>query len=450
MPVKIYSVSELSQLIKELLESNFYGVWIEGEVSSMRYSSTGHLYFSLVDDNASIGAIIYRGKLKRLGFELSNGMRVVVFGHLSLYLKGGEYRIAVEHVRPSGVGRRFFDLERLKEEFKRKGYFDRKRPVPYYPRKIVVLTSPTGAAVRDIINIVWRRGFDFDLFVYPVSVQGEEARYSILTALKEINSIDENIDVVVLARGGGSNEDLWLFNDPDIAKAFFDVKFPTISAIGHEVDFTLCDFVADLRAETPSAAAELLTQGRQELKNRLINLKDSLGLSVRRIIERKADRLRGFSSKRLRLRLRGLLENRTMYLDALSERIFSSIDRAIVTRSKRLISLANRIRLNSPSHRLDVLSNRVDVIRERLDRSIDIVLDKADSRVRSLSAQLNALSPLNILKKGYSITLNSEGRAIKTYSDVEEGERITTLLHSGTLTSIVEKREAQKIKKQGR
>jgi len=170
MPVKIYSVTQITTLIKDILEANFYGIWVEGEISSLRYSSTGHLYFSLVDEKASLGVIVYKNRLKNIRFELKNGIKVVIFGSLSLYLKGGEYRIVAEHIRLSGEGKKFYDLEKLKREFKQKGYFDRKRAIPSYPRKVIVITSPTGAAIQDIINIIKRRGIGVDIYIYPVSV----------------------------------------------------------------------------------------------------------------------------------------------------------------------------------------------------------------------------------------------------------------------------------------
>ncbi len=439
MPVKIYSVSELSGLIKDLLESNFYGIWVEGEISSLRYSSTGHLYFSLVDDRAAIGAIVYKSRVGRLGFEPKNGMKVVVFGHLSLYLKGGEYRIAVEYAKPAGTGRRFYDLERLKEEFKRKGYFDRKRPIPAYPKRIIVVTSPTGAAIRDIINIVRRRAFELTLFIYPVSVQGEEARFSILKALREINTLSEKIDAVVLARGGGSNEDLWLFNDPEIAKALYDVKFPTISAIGHEIDFTLCDFVADLRAETPSAAAEILTESRQQLRVRLLRIYSALKLSMKRVFAAKSDKLERFSARRLYIRITGFVENRMMYLDVLTEKITAAVNRCISMRIRRLDGVSNRLSLNSPVNRLNMMGEKIRLIRENMIRDAGALLNRKESELKLISSRIRASSPVEILKKGYSITLDSKGKAITDAGEVKAKESIITLLYRGKIVSTVEK-----------
>ena len=436
MSVKIYSVTQITKLIKDILEANFYGIWVEGEISSLRYSSTGHLYFSLVDEKASLGVIVYKNRLKNIRFELKNGMKVVLFGSLSLYLKGGEYRIVAEHIRLSGAGKKFYDLEKLKQEFKQQGYFDRKRAVPPYPRKVIVITSPTGAAVQDIINIIKRRGAGVDIYIYPVSVQGETAKESILKAFKEINKIDK-ADMVVLARGGGSNEDLWIFNDPDIAKGFFDVKFPTISAVGHETDFTLCDFVADLRAETPSAAAELITKSRVEMLENIKKFKRILGLNMQRILNNNNRQLTLYSKVRFRLRIDGFIGNRILYLDNLEQRIDSSVLNNIASKKSQIQKHLNVIVGNSPSTKLKTIKHKTELFQYKIEEKIKLILEYGRRDLDGYTYKLTSLNPENILKRGYTITTDTQGKPLKSVNEAKKNDCIITRFFDGSIKSTI-------------
>ncbi len=437
MSIKIYTVSEITQQIRDILEGNFFGLWVEGEISSLRKSSTGHVYFDLVDEIATLGCIIYRSKLPSLGVNLENGKEIIVFGSISLYMKGGEYRLKVEHIQEAGIGKKFFDLEKLKREFKAKGYFDRKRPIPAYPQRILVLSSPTGAAVRDIVKIVKRRSFGIEVLVLPISVQGGFAKDSIMKALKLTNMIEERIDVVVLARGGGSNEDLWIFNDPEIAKALFDVKFPTISAIGHEIDTTLCDFVADRRAETPSAAAEILTKPMENLVEQVQLYRKILMRSISRVLNNKEQELKFYSTRNIYLRLLNFIDNKIIYLDKLSDGMNAKINKLLNSMENRVKISKEKIVGNSPHSKLQVLHQKTTHTKGKLISKIEQILDKKGSRLELLKSKINYLSPLSILDKGYSITLDTMGRPLKSTNQIKAGDLIRTIIKNGEVHSTV-------------
>ncbi len=445
MSIKIYSVTEITALIKDILESNFYGIWVEGEVSSMRYSATGHLYFSLVDEGASLGVIVYKNRVRNIRFRLKNGLRVTVFGSLSLYAKGGEYRIVAEHIRDAGSGKRFYDLEKLKKEFKEKGYFDRKREIPLYPKNVIVITSPTGAAIQDIINILKRRGAGINVYIYPVSVQGEGAKPSIIRAFKDINEINR-ADLVILARGGGSNEDLWIFNDPDIAKGFFNVKFPTISAIGHETDFTLCDFVADLRAETPSSAAELITKSKIEIEETLKKYNRILKSNIQRTIINNKRKLTFFSDKRFELRVRGFINNKVLYLDNLNQKMEAQAERIIVSKRAGVQKYTNILLKNAPLNKLNSIKHKIEFFEYRISKRINIIINDNKKVIKNYDYKLGSLNPENILKRGYTITTDLEGKPIKSVKEAQKQTYLMTRFSDGTIKSLIKEKKGEKDK----
>jgi exodeoxyribonuclease VII large subunit len=439
MSIEIYSVSQLTKLIKDILESNFYGIWVEGEISSLRYSSTGHLYFSLVDEDALIGVIIYRNRLKNIKVDLENGMKVTVFGSIGLYLKGGEYRIIAEHIRESGKGKKFYDLEKLKKEFKAKGYFDRKRKIKENPINIILITSINGAALFDMLNILKRRAVGLNIYIYPVTVQGDAAEQSILSALLAINKIEIDIDAVILARGGGSNEDLWVFNSPNIAKGLFDVKFPTISAIGHEIDYTLCDFVADLRAETPSAAAEIITQSRYETKKRLNMIKNSISISLSRVLSLYRERLGRYSGYRNYLRIRSFISNRYMMVDGLQNKMQSRIISKINYNKLAINALRNRIDRKNPNNLIVEAKEKNRLLSYKINQSIGRVLYQRKNILEMLEYKIISQNPKNILQKGYTITTDAKGKPIKSAGLAIKQDLIKTHFYDGVVESLVKK-----------
>ena len=283
---KVYTVSELTKKIRETLEVNFDLIWVTGEISNLRTPSSGHYYFTLKDKESQIKAVLFRPQLRFLKFLPQDGMDIICYGRLTVYEKRGEYQIIIEYLEPKGIGALSFAFEQLKEKLSKEGLFDQahKKPIPFLPKRIGIITSPTGAAIRDMIQIIGRRFSNLEIYIYPVRVQGEEAPSEIVKAIYEMNQWGK-VDVIILGRGGGSLEDLWAFNTEEVARAIFDSKIPIISAVGHEIDFTIADFVADLRAPTPSAAAELVVPDRTEITNVISSLSVRLNTRMKQILE---------------------------------------------------------------------------------------------------------------------------------------------------------------------
>ncbi len=389
-PPKIYTVSDLTGEIRLLLEDSFSGIWVEGEVSNFHQHSSGHLYFTLKDQESQIRAVMFRNQNRQLRFRPQDGLAVLVYGALSVYERRGEYQIVLEYMEPKGLGALQLAFEQLKEKLQAEGLFDesRKRPIPMLPRRIGVITSPTGAAIRDILHVLRRRFAGVDVLIYPVTVQGDQAATEIVDALRELNRRG-GLDVLILARGGGSIEDLWAFNEEVVARAIAESKIPVISAVGHEVDYTIADFVADLRAPTPSAAAELVIAKKDELAQRLDDLQ---------------------------ARLTGVVRSR---LHALMVRI-AGLDRHL-----RLLNPMERIRLQR--HRLTELWK--DLI-GWVDRRLLVLT----GQLEAATGKLDSLSPLAILSRGYSICLRLPGHEIlKESSGVLAGDEVEVRLHRGSL-----------------
>ncbi len=389
-PPKIYTVSDLTAEIRATLEDSFSGIWVEGEISNFHQHSSGHMYFSLKDEASQIRVVMFRTANRQLKFQPKDGLALLVYGELSVYERRGEYQIVAEYMEPKGLGALQLAFEQLKEKLRAEGLFDdiRKRPIPLLPRRIGVITSPTGAAVRDILHVLRRRFAGVDVLIYSVAVQGDQAAPDIVEALGELNRRG-GLDVVIVARGGGSIEDLQAFNEETVARAIAVSKIPVISAVGHEVDYTIADFVADLRAPTPSAAAELVIAKQDELMQRLDDLEARMTGVMR-------SRLHG-----LRVRMSGL--DRHLRLLNPIERIRMQ-RRCLTERWKDLTGWANR--------RLTVLQ----------------------SELKATAGKLDALSPLAILHRGYSICLRLPGHEIvKDSSAVKAGDLVEVRLHHGRL-----------------
>ena len=390
-PPKIYTVSGLTTEIRALLEDSFSGVWVEGEVSNLHHHNTsGHIYFTLKDQESQIRAVMFRAQNRQLRFRLQDWLAVLVYGELSVYERRGEYQIVVEYMEPKGLGALQLAFEQLKEKLQAEGLFDdaRKRPIPMLPRRVGVITSPTGAAIRDILHVLRRRFAGVDVLIYPVTVQGDQAAPEIVDALRELNRRG-GLDVLILARGGGSIEDLWAFNEEIVARAIADSKIPVISTVGHEVDYTIADFVADLRAPTPSAAAELVIAKKDELAQRLDDLQA---------------RMTGV----VRSRLHGL--------------------------SVRMAGLDRHLRLLNPMERIRMQRHRLTELWKDLTGWADRRLMVLAGQLGAAAGKLDSLSPLAILGRGYSICLRLPGHEIvKESAALGVGDEVEVRLHRGRL-----------------
>lgn len=404
--VKVLSVSELTREVKTMLEDAFSSVWVAGELSNCRPQASGHLYPDLKDAGAKLAAAIWRTTLRRLRFDPRDGQEVIARGRLDVYPPHGTYKLIIEELHPKGIGALELAFQQLSEKLFLKGYFDptRKRPLPRIPRRIAVVTSPAGAAVRDVLETLGRRWSAVEIWVCPVAVQGDGAGEKIADAIRALNRF-EGIDVMIVARGGGSLEDLWAFNEECVARAIFESRIPVITGIGHETDLTIADKVADVRAETPTAAAVRVVPDRQSL----------------------VEQIRGMQT-RLERRLRTHVSEARKRLDDLSQR-----------RCFRL-----------PLDRIHELAQRLDDTTDRLGRAVKQRLNRSQQRVEATAAQLESLSPLNVLARGYSLTRKESDQSVVRRADqVRPGERIVTLVHTGRLISRVEEAPADAAESQG-
>jgi exodeoxyribonuclease VII large subunit len=400
--VAVHTVSQINDEVRKLLEQGFAAIWVEGEISNLARPPSGHIYFKLKDNNAVLSAVLLRSQGMRLaaGFEPRDGIKVVACGRISVYSPRGEYQFMVERLFPKGIGAMELALKQLKEKLQLRGYFDpkRKKPLPLYPRCICLIASPTGAAVRDMIEILGQRWPATPIVVRPSRVQGEGAAEDVAAAIIQINRVKANrripVDVIILGRGGGSVEDLWAFNQEIVADAIFRSKIPVVSAIGHEIDVTVADLVADVRASTPSHAAELIVPNRIEM----------------------LDQVREIGGRMLMATQRRCQQGR-----------------------RRLDDLAGRRALRSPVDRLHDLERRLDDWGGRLTRAIRIRAVQAKQTLESAASRLETLSPLNVLARGYSLTRTESSPAILRSADqVQPGERIVTMLQHGQIISRVE------------
>jgi exodeoxyribonuclease VII large subunit len=439
---EILTVSQLNDNIKFLLEETFGVVWIEGEVSNLRRPQSGHVYFTLKDDKSQIRAVFFRqfGSLKkRMEFELEEGLHVLCYARLSVYPPRGEYQLIIESVEPRGVGALQKAFEQLKARLAAEGLFDEryKKCIPFLPRKIGVITSPTGAVIKDILQITKRRFPSANILIAPVRVQGAEAAGEIVQGLRNLQIIGD-VDVIIIARGGGSLEDIAPFNDETLVREIFHCPIPVISAVGHETDFTICDFVADLRAPTPSAAAELVVPDRKELQSRVAKWRERLHDGFSRLIN---DRRCSLIDLQERLKdPRRILIDLQIHLDDLRERLQSGWRRENRHLSVRLQHLELNLRHRSPARLISekrfLLSNYHKDMLNNYNRGMAALRD----RLQKNREVLDSLSPLKVLQRGYSITRSAaSGAIIREAGQLNSEESVNIKLAKGSIQAKVEK-----------
>ena len=436
---KILSVSQLTLLIKNSLEAQFRDIWVEGEITNLRQPSSGHLYFTLKDRNSQIRSVMFRSMGRFLRFTPKDGQSVLCRGRLSIYEPRGDCQIIVEYLEPKGIGALQLAFEQLKEKLAKEGFFDeeRKKPLPLFPQTIGVITSPSGAAVWDILRILERRRGGLRVILVPVRVQGEGAAQEISQALEDLNHMD-GIDVVILGRGGGSIEDLWAFNEEEVARAIFRSKLPVISAVGHETDFTISDFVADLRAPTPSAAAELVSQSQEEWLERFQTFLFRLRQGVRIYLETSKGRWKEQVGGLLdpRIRIEGFLQR----LDELEGRFRLGFHHVMLERKRKLMILEQGLRHLNP---VEVIQRSSLTLNQKVQRLVDQMknrLSEKRQRAGEMIGKLNALSPLSVLERGYSITWRLPTyQVLRNAEDIEPGDPIKVRLFRGELYCRAEK-----------
>lgn len=433
----VYEVTELNKLIKRILEDKFPFIWISGEISNFKIPSSGHCYFTLKDPHSQISAVMFRGQARALKFRPEDGLSVVGLGRISVYEPRGSYQIIFEYLEPKGVGGLQVAFEKLKQRLSDEGLFDaqHKLPLPALPQKISIVTSPTGAAIRDFIKVAQRRFPNLPLEVVPVNVQGDRAPGEIVHAIRWLNEMGTT-DVIVLARGGGSIEDLCAFNDEQVARTIFASDIPIISAIGHETDFTIADFVADLRAPTPSAAAEIAVPSKNELKNQLVNTKQRLYKTIISYLKLLLNLINGLSNRIIHPRQR--LQDMRMRLDDYSIRLLASINRALTRRNERLAFQHNMLMHVSPAKTAASMQKQVNTLQDASIRQINRLLREGQTAISKNVSMLAALNPMAILNRGYSITRTLPGRSVvRGAAQVSLDQRLEILLGRGRLTVTV-------------
>jgi exodeoxyribonuclease VII large subunit len=436
---RIYTVSGLTNEIRALLESHFEFIWVEGEVSNFRAPTSGHLYLSLKDEKSQIRAVMFRMQARCLRFLPEDGMKIIAQGRLAVYEPRGEYQLVLDYIEPLGVGALALAFEQLKRKLAAQGLFDPacKKPLPYLPQRVAVITSPTGAAVRDFLRVIHRRFSNLEITIVPVKVQGEGAAAEIASALEWVNRF-LRVDVIVLTRGGGSLEDLWCFNEESVALAIHGSRIPVVSAVGHEIDVTISDLVADLRAPTPSAAAELLVVEKEMLQVRLREMRERLHtgmagtiLGLRKRVEGVARRVRD-----PRRRVADLWQR----LDDLNGRLGRSVRAVIRERRGRLRAELRPLFLNAPVQRIGMTRQRIDFHRRSMILQISGRLKGSRMELSRRAGKLKDVSPFTILARGFSITRKlPEGNVLHDASGVERGNRVRVTLAKGELECVVEK-----------
>ena len=442
---KIWSVAELTARISGILSTQFSNLWVEGEVSNYRPAQSGHLYFTLKDAKAQVKCVCFRTQAMRLKFRPEDGLKLIVRGSIGVYEPRGEYQIYVEHIEPSGVGALQLAFEQLKKRLTAEGLFDesRKKPLPLMPRRVGVVTSPTGAAVRDIIRILRRRFPNLHLIVYPVRVQGAGAAEEIEGALKYFNR-KQLVDVILLARGGGSIEDLWAFNEEVVARAISACTIPIVSGVGHETDFTIADFVADVRASTPSAAAEIVVRSRQEFQRHLLELENKISQRMRYILLEWRHHLQELATHTGFRRLEELLRQYRQQTDEMTLRLGDSLQRRLEVLRHRHTIAATRIASFDLRARIRMLGLHVVQSSAELGRRLERFMVGKIQQLEKLRVQLDERSPLRVLQRGYAICTDAAGNVVNAADQVSIGAEIKVQLAQGRLGVEVRTREIPK------
>ncbi|EOU1701699.1 exodeoxyribonuclease VII large subunit [Clostridium perfringens] len=391
MKLKTLSVCEVNNYVKKLVENDFIlkNLNVKGEISNLKFHSSGHIYFSLKDENSKVNCIMFKNNAVNLDFRLEEGMKVEIKARLGVYHKEGTYQLYCENIKKAGIGELFEEFHKLKKELSEEGIFDEKykRALPKFPKRIGIITARTGAAVRDIINVIQRRNKSLDIILYPAKVQGENAADSIIEGIRYFNN-EKSVDVIILGRGGGSIEELWAFNNRDLAYEIFNSRIPTVSAVGHEVDFTISDFVSDMRAPTPSAAGELVSPSLQEMINDLLNKKEFL----HRAIDIK-------------------------FLNA-----------------KRDVDLLHKgLKGNNPKDIIEKRIKEVNSLEEKLNFLGKRKIDKAKDELIALNSILQTLNPLNTLGRGYSVIMDKEDKVINNVSELKKNDMVKVIMKDGSV-----------------
>ncbi|MGL4644022.1 MAG: exodeoxyribonuclease VII large subunit [Vagococcus fluvialis] len=436
------TVTALTKYIKHKFEADPYleRVFLTGEISNFRMRPNAHQYFSLKDDKAKISAIMFKGAFNKLKFQPEEGMKVLVIGRISLYEPGGSYQIYIEHMEPDGVGALYQALEKRKRALQEEGLFKEafKQPLVKYPKKIAVITSPSGAVVKDIITTTKRRYPIVQLVVFPTLVQGDKAADDIVKRIKEVDALDD-FDTMIVGRGGGSIEDLWPFNEERVVRAIFESRTPIISSVGHETDVTLADLVADVRAATPTAAAELATP---VLREEILKIKEKESRLIQGMdnqIKHKKQKFDHLSESFVFKQPKRLYEAFSIQLDTLNRRLEQSLNSEIKQKEKEFIQLVKRLETQNPKEDINLAKQKVNYLNEKLTQSIDLTMKDKKRNLIQLMTNLDMLSPLQTMLRGYSyVTIDDQ--IIKSTNDVDVKQVVNIHLSDGEVTAEIKEK----------
>ncbi len=439
-PRRIWTVKDLVSAVRTAVEREYTDVFVEGEISNFRPAESGHLYFTLKEDGAQMRVVMFRSQARLLKFKPSDGMAVIARGRVTVYEPRGELQLSAEYLEPRGAGALQIAFEQLKQKLAAEGLFDtaRKKPIPVLPRKIGVITSPRGAALRDILNILRRRHRSLNVLIYPAQVQGEAAPGEVSGGIRYFNRA-RTVDVIIVARGGGSLEDLAAFNHEGLARAAAGSGLPLISAIGHETDFTILDFVADLRAPTPSAAAELVIESQHELEQRVATLRQRLARAARYQLLMGKQALTQLAQHGAFARMHDLIGRRQQRLDELVFRLASAEGKRLQEYRSRLENAATRLRARDMRLTLAAMKRDLEGRSSALRSAMHTDLMRRRSAWQALRGKLEALSPLNILERGYALVFDPGGALIKDAQQVKSGDEIHARVSRGTIDATVNK-----------
>jgi exodeoxyribonuclease VII large subunit len=438
---KIYSVSQLNRMASRTLEDSLPMLWVEGEISNLARPGSGHLYFSLKDRDAQVRCAMFRNSNRALRFEVKDGLQVLLRAKVSIYEPRGSFQLIVEGMEPSGEGVLRRKLEELKTRLAAEGLFDAasKQQLPAVPKRIGIITSPSGAAIRDILHVLERRFAAVPVIIYPVQVQGQRAKHEIVAALRTATERNE-CDILVVGRGGGSLEDLWAFNEEIVARAVASCPIPIVSAVGHEVDFTITDLVADLRAPTPSAAAELIVPSADAWLNTIDSVARRTSNAMRRNLQQRQNLLGQLTGRLSRRHPGFILRQNSQHLDDLGQRMMVTMDHRLAMEKLQLSSTVSRLMAASPTNQVLRHSQYLKETRQRLGGAMRKHIDRLQSRIAVASASLHAVSPLGTLQRGYAIVSDAEtGTLIRDANALAEGKEIAGRLAHGSFLAIVKK-----------
>ena len=439
---RIFSVRDLVSAIRTQVEREYVDIWVEGEISNYRPAESGHLYFTLKDDASQLRVVMWRTQARLLRFKPENGLQVIARGRVTVYDQRGELQLSADYLEPKGAGALQIAFEQLKSKLAAEGLFDRdrKKPIPRLPKRIGIVTSPRGAALQDMLNVLRRRHESVGVLIFPAQVQGETAANEVSVGIRYFNKA-KNADVIILARGGGSLEDLMAFNDEVLARTIAASEIPVISAVGHETDFTIADFVADLRAPTPSAAAELVIESKRLLEEQVETLRRRLSRAARYQLQQLKLQLTELAQHGAFARMREAIRRREQRVDDLTYRLAQAERKMVQARLRRLDVAATRLRHLDLRLRLNYFHKQLDTHSSTMAVAMRTGLGTKRARLNHLTAQLQALSPTNILERGYALVFDAGGNLVKDAAQVQAGSDIRAQVAKGKIIATVKKSE---------